>query len=148
MVGQKVIHSMPVRADRYTGNRVRSRQESLQKCMKKPDAKGNGANNSRGKGGCSYKCRRSLDQLDSKYRKCMKFGLGSMRKRVPNSLSANELEPCFDWARKQRRESAIRKWFLLLCCEITACFAMPEIAQVTALQIEHSRRRILGVRVR
>lgn len=53
MVGQKVVHTVPVRANRNTRDRVRSRQESFHERMQEPDAKGNGANNSRGEGGCS-----------------------------------------------------------------------------------------------
>ena len=53
MVGQQVVHTVPVRANRNARDGVRSRQEPFRKRMQEPDAKGNGANNSRGEGGCS-----------------------------------------------------------------------------------------------
>lgn len=80
MVGQKVVHTVPVRANRNTRDRVRSRQESFHERMQEPDAKGNGANNSRGEGGCSEKCRRSLDQLAHNYRKYAGFSLENFSK--------------------------------------------------------------------
>ncbi len=91
MVDQQVFHAMAVGGNRDACKSVRSGQNSLEKRTRKPDAKGNGANNSRGKDGCSYKCRRSFTQLDYKYRK---YGIRSRflcLKNARKSLSFNEL---------------------------------------------------------
>ena len=107
-MGQEVVHSVPVRANCNARDCVRGRHESFKKCMKKPDAKGDGANNSRGEGGCSYECRRSLDQLDSKYRKYVKTGLGKPERCMSKSLSVNELGVLFVYVCLQRRKNTIR----------------------------------------
>ena len=91
MVGQKRFHAVSVGGNGDPCEGMFGRKEPFEERMQEPGAKGNDANHSRCKDGCSHKCRRSFDQLDFKYRKCTKRGLEITLKFARKSLSVNEL---------------------------------------------------------
>ena len=94
MVGQKRFHAVSVGGNGDPCEGMFGRKEPFEERMQEPGAKGNDANHSRCKDGCSHKCRRSFDQLDFKYRKSTKRGLRNVRKSVCKSLSVNKLRVC------------------------------------------------------